>query len=197
MVESTDLGYLFSWNLGEPTTINLGGFDPDYADLSVSELGPASELLEDMTFEIETDECGFYLSLKNWEDIGADVRTILETLAARPGTDFDISEEELDSLMDAMTTQPVIETVVADEIIIFYDPFGYPYDQGEPEFFDALVPNPFGGEPLPATGYFGLDTFDARSQCGVFVTEYTYEGEPTIENLVGSLFDLFPCRRSC
>jgi hypothetical protein len=191
-------GYEFEWTYDPPRTDsfdsgeNLRKAIEESSDPSLIAL---YELTTGLGFDIETDACGIYVGLKNWQEVADAIRAVKDAYldrlvqpgASPEGTDLIAIEDEIFS---RVTSREGIEALVGDDAGMFYIAFGDIYSSATPLVYEFYAPNPFGGDPLPGTAEFFLEAYDEVFDCGVVVVDSSYDTDEVRRSLAGSFTDI-------
>jgi hypothetical protein len=199
VAESTPDGYLFEWvySEAEVTKLKIDGqnVDPEVYKAALSaQLPELQDLTTGITFELETDQCGVYLGIRNWREIAETLSSalvpLLEKLAEElPRNDVDF-DAFVDEYVDRATSQEGIEALIGDNVGLYYGAFGDTYSLDEAVVYDVLAPNPFGGEPLPAVSEYILTKYDEASECGTVSVSSTYDVDEFIRIIEESIANI-------
>jgi hypothetical protein len=185
-------GSVHLWTLGKTEIERL---EIDDVEVNPNDLQQAtdafSELVAGIAFELELDQCGVYLGIRNWEEIATQIEPLLLAVLAeaeeREGEA--VPEESKRQLLEQFTSQNGIEALIGDDVAVYYGMFGDSYS-AEPQFYDYAAPNPFGGEPIPGEAEVWLDDYDAEDECGTIRSVTSYDADELERILQESVQDL-------
>lgn len=149
-------GYVVRWKLGEMV--------PDDPRLAGHPLAKAMTRLTDgMAVDLEIDPDGELIGVKNWKELqetGKKIReTVLEEVekANVPKAAIDVMRAETDKLF---ASKMAVEASFTRQPSLLVIPLGHAYDPARATKADVDLPNPFGGDPIPATAEFTLKAHD-------------------------------------
>jgi hypothetical protein len=180
VVEKNDNGYVFLWK-----------FDPKSMDLS--EVNLPSEIdttgfPDEFRLMIQTDEQGTPESLVNLEELTVVWRGMLNGIRnslQKEGKDISKAKE----FFEMLSGSQIVHNVMIRTPQVYYLACGASLPLGIASEYDDLLPNPFGGDPLPAKGSFLLK--DIQDEPG----EATIEWKQTWEKEKARLFIEHGARR--
>lgn len=173
VIESNDQGAVLGWTPGK-TGVN----DASAAANPLTE--KMSSLMDGITVEIEVDGDGSVASVRNWEEVraktGEAIKLVVDSLR-----DSDMNANQLAAVENQISsmfqTQDQIETYVLNNVQLLFALYGKELSEGEPLEYEDELPNPFGGDPFPATGSFELTNYDADSHSASVTWTQTLDPE--------------------
>lgn len=147
---------------------------PDFGD-SLNEL-PAllrddlARLLGGMSVEYATDADGAIASIENLAEIRRRLERAFVTFAelgAATATDGEpLPRRALERLRSTVTSEAFVASSASQELGVLHYAYGAELRRGdEPQRFENELPNPFGGDPFPATETVRLLTPRDRAGC--------------------------------
>lgn len=152
-------GYTLRWTYGRPRSDAPASMPAEYAD---GMLG----LVEGLRVEFETDASGSITRLANRAAVEAHFtersRALLADLRSRPAAD----EARLAHLATTLTSLrgDTLEAAYTNPARSFYLASGAALVPGERASWEDLLPNPFGGQPLPSVASIVLRDVDAAAR---------------------------------
>ena len=150
IITETDSNYIIHYKIDriEGDKTDTGQFDnplPDYIQTQ-------------LVYEIETDQNGAYLGLRNWKELQSSITTLLEL--GKESLE-DLSSEEQENMKNVMSnifdSREKIENIFSKNFNILFENYGYVFDTRDTTEYDQLLPNSFGGEPFPQEGKIYFD----------------------------------------
>ncbi len=162
IVSETDSNYVIKYFIDSIVNENI---DPMAASF-------ATELLKGLVYEIETDENGAVLEIRNWKELK---QKIFDLWA------ISIKEEEMDStkkaemnkVLETMTdSKQKTENLLLKDIAILFANYGYFYDIRDTSEYEMLLPNPYGGDPFPQYGQMYFENGEDESTIILKETSY-------------------------
>lgn len=147
ILEETEESYTIEWTYGE--------FEIE--EVSNPLLATLAGISEGMKIIYRTDELGTFKELVNWEDVrryvelGIDEaeKALREKLGDNPEAGAYV-DQFMAQFRELFSTREGIENTLT-EIQLCHEPFGLEYTLNERLSGDTLLPNVFGGDPIPAT----------------------------------------------
>ncbi len=150
IISETDSNYIINYKIdridGDDTS--KGQFENPLPDFIQTQL----------VYEIETDENGAYIGIRNWRELQSSLSNLLEL---GQGAIEDLSTEERAEMQKTMNmmfdSRGKIETMFAKNFNILFENYGYVFDTKDTTEYEQVLPNNFGGEPFPQEGKIFFD----------------------------------------
>jgi hypothetical protein len=162
IVATDATGFVQSWR-DQQASIVVEGNGPDLA----VEQRTSQQMLDrfaDLALDAQLDDKGFYVGIRNWEQLGARMREVLQPVLMAQGRAkpqlAQLSEADLTArlapVLAAMTTQPAINASLGRNAAI-YNGFTAPaLVAGKPVHYEDTLPSPLSDHAIPAIGTFEL-----------------------------------------
>ncbi|MCA8979125.1 MAG: hypothetical protein H6831_05925 [Planctomycetes bacterium] len=153
-----DEGYSVRWKLGQAEFV---GIDPE-------EMGPVADLaamFQGVELDMHTNALGVPDKLLNEEQVRKHVNELfdrIEELALADGAPPALIKQMLNPAR-GMVEGELLSGFLLREPGLFYFPCGLQLNVGEAVESEELIPNPFGGDPLPATSRLLLESLDTEN----------------------------------
>lgn len=173
VIASTDVGYEISWTMGK-TILD----DPKLAQNPI--VRQMSELMNGFSLLLKVDEVATLQGATNWQDlksIGLELlKPCIEELhrGGMPQNQTDLVKQQLE---DMFATKEKIEQLCLKEPLMFFLPLGRSYSLTNRIEYQDKLPNPFGGEPFPAVGFFSLRNHDDKKNIAKVIWQQTFDAE--------------------
>ena len=138
ILDSTENSYTVQWIFNLPAKLKEAN----------PELQHSLPVFNGMKMIFKTSETGIFQELINWEEVkDAYIKMMEVSLPKIVDSTARINLEQTKSMFNS---REMVESVLIKEIQLFYLPFGYSFTRKK---IDGMIelPNPFGGEPLPAS----------------------------------------------
>lgn len=165
----------FSWTPSTPSASDFG-FPP----AAVDQLGDALDGLAFGPYEYSVGTLGGYSGITNPEVVRADLVDFFERIAAVDPALSEAGTAELELLSDEAVAE-----ISGGRIGVFHL-FDDAFLTTRPEGFESLIPNLFGGEPLPAVGAVGIA--NVRDDGGCVLLEFRLTADSaSIDAVLGEL----------
>jgi hypothetical protein len=155
VIQADEDGYVLEWTYGE-TKFD----DPDQANNPL--VRSVSKIMQGLVIELQMDAFGPIIGVPNWEEVQKKAEVAMKTVT-----------NELKGVMDQALIDTIINQVsmtysseenimnfllTEPQLLVF--PLGWQYTMSEPIFYEDLLPNPMGGDPIPSEAYILLKDFD-------------------------------------
>ncbi len=154
---------------------------------NLSELGLPPEILPNLSKIEKTDviyktsEVGEFLEIENWEEISAQmtsiVNEVIELMSKEYGDDFGETMKSMRPFLEIYESQEGIEQLVLKELQYFHFPFGLEYSVDQPILYQEELPNMLGGDPIPADVKLYFAKVDFENEYCELVKEMTVNSE--------------------
>jgi hypothetical protein len=147
-----------------------------------------------VTVAYVTDDLGAPTAIKNWEEIAQLMQESLNLML-----DFlneaGMSEPELQqvhsSVAPMFSTREQVENFASEQIQLYHLVYGWGSLEVEKLLiYDALLPNPFGGDPFPSIGQIELVDVDSDSGQALVAWSQTFDPDAARQVLLDSMTDL-------
>jgi hypothetical protein len=152
VLEKRDDGYTVRWTLGSSAI--LGREDVDAMSERIAELNRGLQV------DFKTDRQGSFVSLAAPEKIEAEMSKRIDVLG-KELLKQGMSADEVAAFTRILSQSYRGESyraLLAKEPQLFYMPSGSSLSVGQKRAWESSLPNPLGGEPLPANAYLELRT---------------------------------------
>ncbi|MBN9517115.1 hypothetical protein J0H58_01130 [bacterium] len=172
VIAAGETGYVVRWKLGETVPD-----DPKLADHPLVKV--MTRLTDGMTVDLEVDAGGELLGIRNWKELQETGRKIQETVLGElergnvPKATVDVMRAETGKLF---ASKQAVEASFTRHPALLVAPLGQTYNPGKVASADVALPNPFGGDPIPAKAEFTLKKHDPAA--GLATVTYTQKPDP-------------------
>jgi hypothetical protein len=152
VAEANDKGFILLWTQGPPSFE-----DPELNKTLLPQL-TMGKLLGDMTIELEIQPDGTVAGLRNWKALR---KLGLERLAdwekqPDPAMSKEMRESFRKEIERLWSSREVIEPAFLKDCSLVVTPLGKAVTPDKPNTAELGLPNPLGGDPLPAKREFSL-----------------------------------------
>lgn len=185
VLEASDKGFVIRWSYLDTKVEDA---TPPAAARNVEDL---LGLLKGYKVEVETDDTGDFVGVRNWQELKANAATMIDAvLNANPTLDANTKNATRQQMLALFNTKQQIESILIREVRLYYLVIGGSFTPGKRVTYNDLVPNPFGGEPFPCVGSFLLKEHDAASGRAVVEWKNTLDPQHTRRILLKTFADL-------
>jgi len=192
VLESGAQGMLVRWSHARPA--NAGAQDTPGPSASDSDL--IWELVKEIRYELAFDAAGNFVALRNYDEVQPLVDRMLGQLGAilaRRGN-AEAAQQATAMVQRLFSSRENLESVLLREPRLFFLPLGKSISADAPREYEAQLPNPFGGQGLPARGVMRLDWVDRNNQLAAFTMEQTLDPD-SVRIVLESLLARIPAER--
>ena len=124
---------------------------------------------EEFSIVYQTDEYGDFMGIVNWQEISDMIKEFMEDAVIK----LDDGETDVKAIMspilEVFTSKDGIESLVAKELNLIHTPFGAEYNEADTLEYEDLLPNLFGGDPIPTMGIMYFDSVNYQTNYASFV----------------------------
>ncbi len=159
VVESTDTDYTISLTYGE--TAIEGDSNPVL--LLLTSLTGGSE------YQYKISEMGEFQELLNWQDIRDYIEKMVDTVKANIPDKQGV--QQAFALITGLYDSKEKVEASAKSVQLYHAPYGMEYALNDKLSFESELPNPFGGNPIPAI--YSLELTEINKEDGYCVLEIT------------------------
>jgi hypothetical protein len=182
-------GYLLAWTLGEAQFD-----DPEQA--KSPHVREMVRLATGYRLVLRVDAEGSLAAVRNWAEVRDKAERILALTTARlkdTGVDDATVAKMRAQVRAAVSTEEGVRRTCARDPHLFLSPLGRDYSTSGPLEYEAQLPNPLGGEPLPARARFSVKELDRKT--GQMVVRCTQTLEPeSARRMIEKLAETFAGR---
>jgi hypothetical protein len=165
VIDADSSGASFRWTAGV-VSLPLGAVQiPD------DDLDEVHEKVDPLRLEYSTDSDGALSQLGNVSSLRTQVSAMIDALAEVSGQD-----EDTEPLRRVMESETFLRTVMVEDPSYLHNVYGVSLKRGEKVSGEYALPNPFGGQPIPATASYTLTTPRDRNGCAVI--DVTIDADP-------------------
>ncbi len=139
---------------------------PAHGETLLSESDRLAEMISSqLVYEFTTDETGEFQELKNWKEIRDKSSTVLDAVFA---SNEGLSSKEKNAakalFKQMMGSQEQVAGILNKELTSLFQFYGYLYPVDDTLRFEDQLPNPFGGDPFPASSALILAYEEGNTQ---------------------------------
>ncbi|WP_148561624.1 hypothetical protein [Pontibacter korlensis] len=172
VLDSTATSYLVEWKY-ENTLFN-----------SAPELSAQMESLGEkyryLTIKYKTDEMGTYQGIENWKEVSkmmSDVfDLVIKNTEVAKKRDF---EKAMKPFKTMYSSKEGIESLVLKELQSFHGPYGAAFSLVDTVYYEDMLPNLFGGDPIKANASVYFKPIDYENGTCTFINELNPDSEDT------------------
>ncbi len=154
VLDSTETSYRIKWSYKS----SLDNFQ--LPSLLLKKM-PESTLTEII---YQTTELGEFVSIENWEEIAAEMKSTFDALLEGLTEEGDVPRKELEKslkpFMEIYQTKQGIESMVLKELQQFHFPFGVEFSPVDTIYYEDELPNMMGGDPIRSDVALYIDAVD-------------------------------------
>jgi hypothetical protein len=182
VIENSTKGIALGWTMGKTET-----------DYPRETLGPLAFFLDataGVRLEIEIDERGVITGLRNAAEVEKKCRELVKKMfdglreSGAPAETLNTARQLVDRFL---ATTEAIEQAVLREAYIYLMPIGWELQPDQPLESENALPNPLGGDPIPATARVSLVDYKPGGQQIRIKFRQQMDPEKAAESLASSL----------
>ncbi len=180
VIDSTENSYIFDWqNLG---TNIIGETNPA--------LEAAAKLSNGTKYTYKTSEMGEFQELINWEEIRDFTKLMVDTLI-QSLPDMPAIKDNLQKLLSRYDSKEFIEST-AKSVQLYHTLYGTEFTLNDTITLEDELPNPLGGDPLPAIFSLYLSEINAEDGYCKLVTKQIIDKEKSRDFILQFLKQVMP-----
>jgi len=192
VLESGAQGMIVRWSHARPADASA----QDAPGPPASDADLIWELVKEIRYELAFDAAGNFVALRNYDEVQPLVDRMLAQLGAilaRRGN-AEAAQQAMATVQRLFSNRTNLESVLLREPRLFFLPLGKSFSADAPREYEAQLPNPFGGQGLPARGVLRLDWVDHNNQLAAFTMEQTLDPD-SVRIVLESLLARMPAER--
>lgn len=179
IVSADETGYVIDWKLLD------GAIETETRDPLMEAL---ADLWKGQSLVVELNPDGTVRKLKNVAELKNRLEFAVEAILDRlrkQGASAASTAAIGRQLLDTFATEKTAATLLTRDIALYFALLDKPLGEGQPFEYEALLDNPLGGQPFPATGRFAIAELDPQQQQATI----TWSQVPDPEKATQILFD--------
>lgn len=162
VVDSTSLSYTLEWEFENAL---LSKFK---IPLEISEKIEKYKIIK---VQYVTNELGKFIEVVNWTEIRDLMMELFEKLSDLASEDSMDFPKLLEPFINIYDTKEGITNLVLQDILVFHYPMGLEFNIYDTLYYEELLPNLLGGEPIKGNGQIYFESYNRELDRCMFISE--------------------------